>query len=93
MNIEQIKERHTAAGFYFFSPDTMRFFNSKVHNPTHTGAFGIVYFITSEQFDNDSVRLYTIRQFNPKTCEVDTYEEFQAYATLYQATKALKGIA
>lgn len=74
---------------FFFAPDTMRFFKSRVSDkvfPTY-GEFGTL-FITSERFDSTTPRMYSIRMAryedygsdNP-TFEILT-EEFQAYASL-----------
>lgn len=53
----QIIEANRDAGQFFFSPDTMRFFKSKVQPVVVAGRL----FITSEQFDDDSPRQYKVR--------------------------------
>lgn len=58
--MSEIKAANRAAGYFFFSPDTMRFFNSRVE----TGVIGGRYFITSEQYDENSPREYTARRAN-----------------------------
>lgn len=77
---------------HFFSPDSMRFFNSRVL-PTiyHKENSDIVAFITSEKFDWKTPRYYTIRLFDPANkSQIDNLGEFQAYKTRYHAVKALK---
>src|SRR5438105_11533059 len=59
--IKQIKKANKEAGYYFFSPDTRRFFNSRIL-PT---VYGGRYFITSERFDSNSPRYYTLREVEP----------------------------
>lgn len=57
--IEDIQELNETAGYYFFSPDTMRFFESKVESDLSD--FG--YFITSEKkCFQDYTRVYKVRQ-------------------------------
>lgn len=54
--IEQIKEANKKLGQYFFSPDTMRFFKSKVYDPVISNMF-----ITSEVYGSNP-RHYRIRK-------------------------------
>jgi hypothetical protein len=65
-DIDAIREADHRAGRYFFSPDTMRFFNSRILPTIYQGPGG-VYFITSEKFTGSSgvsaPRKYTVRQF------------------------------
>ncbi|MCR5888332.1 hypothetical protein LRS06_11270 [Hymenobacter sp. J193] len=79
-----IKAANHNHGGYFFSPDSMRFFHSRVSEKVHQGPGGI-YFVTSEQFDDCSPRLYTVRRFNPTSRGIDTAGEFQAHTTSRQA--------
>lgn len=83
-NIRQIEYANTSAGQYFFSPSTMRFFRSKVASRTVINGR---YFITSEQFDDDSPRLYTIRRANDDGT-ISTIGEFQQYETVTAAKAA-----
>lgn len=79
-----IKAANRNHGGYFFSPDSMRFFNSRVSEKVHQGPGGI-YFVTSEQFDARSTRLYTVRRFDPSGKGIDTVGEFQQHSTSRQA--------
>lgn len=79
-----IKAANRNHGGYFFSPDSMRFFRSRVSEKVHQGPGGI-YFVTSEQFDDRSPRLYTVRCFDPTSRGIDTAGGFQAHATSRQA--------
>lgn len=91
--IDDIRLANRNAGFYFFSPDTMRFFRSRVGGTVYQGNGGI-YFVTSEQFDYNSERLYTVRRFNPDTRGIETASEFNTmsrYAANVLAKELAKG--
>ncbi len=64
MNIEEIKKNNIEAGRFFFSPETMRFFGSRVHPAVYEGPGGI-YFVTSEQPPHGP-RTYTVHQALPE---------------------------
>ena len=77
--IAAIREADHRAGRYFFSADTMKFFNSRVLPTVYEGPGG-VYFITSEKFrGSDGVsapRKYTIRRFTPDPVNIRTVAGF-----------------
>jgi len=83
-SISEIKQTNRENGYYFFSKDTVKFFNSK----THRGVYGGRYFITSEQFVSlrgvSHDRKYTIRKAH-KDGAIDTVDTFQQFKTLQQA--------
>lgn len=81
--IDEVKAANEAAGHNWFSKDTMRFFNSRVCG----GLVGGRYFVTSEKYDYDSPRLYTVREVNADGT-VDTVGEFQGYDTADKAKRA-----
>ena len=87
--IEDVKRINKEKDRHFFDRDTMRFFRSKVERDALR--FGQLiddkYFITSEQFDSDSPRLYSVRRFNPKEGSINTIGEFQEFKTKGQAKK------
>lgn len=64
-------------GSYFFDPDTMRFWNSKVV----AGMFPNNTFVTSEDNFDSSKILYTARLYDWRTHNVTTIGEFQAFTT------------
>lgn len=84
-SIQEIKQANKEAGQFFFSPDTMKFFASKIINQVWDGPNG-VFFITSEKngFD-DPERVYTIRKFEPETANIRTVGD--KFTTLNQAKK------
>jgi hypothetical protein len=96
MTLDDIKSQNAAAGLHFFEPATMRFFNSRTLSRVFDGPGGI-YFVTSEKRTGfncpDGKRLYTVRCFNPKTGDVKTRGEFQAYKTSKQALQRARECA
>jgi len=70
ITLAEIRAANKAAGFYFFEPATLRFFDSRILRAVYQGPGG-VYFITSEQFHGSggytAPRKHTVRKFNPET--------------------------
>jgi hypothetical protein len=89
LSVTQIKRHNEDIGHHFFSPDTLRFFKSKVYEDLHLGQ----YFITSEMnnYATNGQREYTIRRANG-TGGIDTVGEFGQYSSLKSARNALKKI-
>lgn len=83
-SVSEIKLANRRAGQHFFDADTMRFFRSRVGDKVYGGR----YFITSEQFDDEAPRLYTIREAMPNG-HIEDASEFQAYRTRAQAQAAI----
>ena len=86
--MEDIKRINKEKGYYFFEPDTMRFFKSRVGDLVFQGNGG-VFFTTSERFDYDTPRYYTVREFNPETGSVNTIGDFNELS-YYQARSRAK---
>jgi hypothetical protein len=84
--VEDLKRVNAELGEYYFSPDTMRFFRSRVAEGINHTLDGIV-FITSEQFDDNSPRLYTIRIMNEEGYVHELACEFQQFKSLREARK------
>ncbi len=76
-SIAELKEANRAAGGHFFDRDTMRFFNSKILPNLYTGPGG-VFFVTSEA-QTEATRAYSVRTFNPKTANVNSFGEFNKW--------------
>lgn len=70
-----------AHGDYFFSKDTVKFWNSKVC----AGMFPNNTFVTSEDNFDRSKTLYTARIYDWRTHSVETIGEFQAFVNLEDA--------
>lgn len=84
-NIKEVKQANKEIGRHFFSRDTMNFFGSKIESELIGGKF----FVTSEDNFNRTQRLFTIRVVNDQG-EVDTFGEFQEFATLAEAMNAIE---
>jgi hypothetical protein len=89
-DLAAIKAANEAAGKNWFSPDTMRFFHSRVSSkiwPVTDGA----YFVTSET-DGESPRRYTVR-FIDSDGSVSTIGDFRGHATMAEAQMHARGAA
>ena len=78
-NAADIRRTADELGSPFFSPQTMRYFNSRLLNTflplNNDGTRGL--FITSDRFDRDTPREYRVRLYHFDTSfEVDTLECF-----------------
>ena len=93
--IRDIKRMNKNSGLHWFSPDTMRFFRSRVGDKVYQGNGG-VYFISSEQFvgsdGRSGERMYTVRKFDPVTASIDTVGDFNKL-TYQQARYAASKLA
>lgn len=93
LTIAEIKRRNHEAGKYFFSPDTMGFFASRVFPQVYDCRDGSAYFVTSEKrgFD-DHNRSFTVRVFSPSG-EVSTARQFNEFKSKPAALDAAKQAA
>jgi hypothetical protein len=95
VNIEDIKRANSEAGYHWFSPETLRFFDSRIGETVYgvwngSGSDrkpGGQYFITSERQGHEYPRLYSVRRYNPETHGVDTIGNFGEYRTSQGAAK------
>jgi len=93
VNMADVKRANKAAGGCWFSPSTMRFFGTRIETELITRGVSIrQVFVTSEQFDDDSPRMYTIREALP-TGSIDTVGEFQQYSSLSDARAAVRQLS
>lgn len=84
--VDEIKQDSLAIGHYWFEPDTMKFFSSRVGRTVYFGK----YFISSERRGfTDHRRAYTIRTINQQGF-IDTVGEFLAYQSADQAVSDLR---
>ena len=81
-----VKRINRDNGKYFFEKGALKFFNSRIGNTL----YGNKYFVTSEQYNENFPRLYTIRMFDVNTGSVDTVGEFQEFTTGQQAISHIK---
>lgn len=86
-DIEYANERR--ANHYFFAPDSMRFFSSRILH----GVYGGRYFVTSERCDwGPYPRLFTVREALPSG-KVEMVGEFQEFSTARAAKRYAESIA
>ena len=83
-SIEDIKLANKNRGYHFFDASTMRFFHSRIGNAVYGGRF----FITSEQQEYNTPRLYTIRECS-ESGDINTVGTFQEYESSIQAKRAI----
>jgi len=80
-------------GQFFFSPDTIKFFNSKILGGSLKGKNKNL-FITSEKrpsFKGETTfRKFSIRKVNKTTGSIETVGEFQQFGTQNQANNFIK---
>lgn len=82
--IEDIKLLNKQAGQYFFSENTMRFFNSKIESPLIYNRF----FITSERREKNLPKMFTVREALPNG-HILSFSEFLAFSSKEKAMKFL----
>lgn len=83
--MEDVKRNNKEAGRHWFSPDTMRFFLSKIESELIGGK----YFVTSEWDGTTNPRLYSVRKYHPDSHIIDTVGEFQGFKTRQDALYAI----
>lgn len=86
--VSEVERAMDQQGSFWFCPTSMRFFSTRLGQDVYGGR----YFITSEQFDYNSPRLYTIREvvLEDGKLFINTVGEFQGYRTRAQAVSAVK---
>ncbi len=93
--LDQIKRANAEAGNHWFSPDTLRFFGSRVHATTYgPDSRGRVYFVSSEYTGFErSARGYTVRVFEPRDGSVSSCSDFNDFGTRSAAHAAARRAA
>ena len=92
-NITEVRHIEAQAKGSFFSAGAKRFFRSRILPTVYQGPGGM-FFLTSEQFDDNSPRLYTVRQYflEWERREVKTVGDFNTM-TKAQAIREAKRLA
>ena len=83
-SVSQIKSTNASNGRHFFSRNSMRFFNSRVHDTLYSGCV----FVTSERnnmpYSRPQPRVYTVR-IAMEDGAIETYGNLGDYTTRSQA--------
>lgn len=91
--INDIQTAMRANGSHWWDPDTMRFFGTRVSDAVLQGPGGI-YFVSSEYTGFDRTgRGYTVRKFNPDTCDIDREGDLGQFASRSGALNAARKFA
>ena len=104
-SIDDLKRVAALMGNHFFSPNTMRFFNSRISSRLYPVSVREGYFVTSERQDmpysDPEPRQYTVRHYSITEGDngyarftIDTVDEFYALpdsASAHRAAKSLTG--
>jgi len=85
LTMADVKRNNKTSGQSWFSPEAMRFFRTKIES----GLLKQKYFVTSEQFEDDFSRLFTIRVYDSKTHQIHTVGDFQGYKTKDEAMEGV----
>lgn len=84
MKLHDINDVKLAAKYgesrFWFSPETMRFFASRVGHKAWTDGEGGAYFVTSERAWGEGPRLYSVRYRTPEG-RISTVGTFQGFAS------------
>ena len=83
--LENLRNAHSG---HWFCPGAMRFFNSRLGSEVLPVPDGWL-FTSSERFDQNCARMYTIRKVD-QFGDVDTVGEFQAFSSSAAARRAMR---
>ncbi len=87
-------QAHYQGHGHWFDAGTMRFFNSAIEPVAYRTDDGTkAYFVSSEQYDFESPRRYSVRVYDFETHDIDTVGEFQQFATKDEATTIAQSLA
>lgn len=87
--ISAVKKANKEIGNCFFSPETMAFFDSRIETEMFYGRF----FVTSEKYNYETPRLFTIREVKENGAVNTVGRNFQEYTTLLDAVAGIGFIA
>lgn len=87
-SIAEIKRKNEAINNYFFEKDALLFFDCIIEPEVYQTEKGTM-FITSEQYDQNTPRLYTVRRATEEGI-IETYSVFQQFNSKAQAVEYIK---
>ena len=85
-SMQQVREANEATGQHWFSPSTIRWFNSRIGRTLYGGR----YFISSEQPPRGE-RMWSVREAMPDGT-IETCLAFQEFPTRQAAIRAAKSL-
>jgi hypothetical protein len=85
--LAHFKAVNAETGRHFFERGAMKFFKSRIESGLIAGR----YFITSEQFDENSQRKFSVRRAE-EDGSVKTVPEFQAFSSIEDARDYIKTV-
>ena len=90
LTMADVKRRNKEAGYFFFSPGTMKFFACRIESELIRGK----YFITSEKAGFETAkRGYNVRVFDSETGAVANAGQFNGFKTKEEAKEYIKELA
>lgn len=87
--ISDVKRLNKSAGLYWFEPDTLRFFRSRVASHAYKSTDGAKAYLVSSEQGPDMPRRYSVRVCDLATGRIDTVGEFQSYKNHQKASRAV----
>jgi hypothetical protein len=91
--VNAIQEAMRARGSHWWDPDTMRMFGTKALPTVYQGPGGVFFVTHDNQYRRELPKRYTVRKFNPDTCDIDTHGELCEYKTAEAAKRAARKAA
>ena len=86
MDMREAVRTYNMSGGYFFTPDTMKFWDSRIESELINNE----YFVTSEPDMYGKNRKYTVRHFTGNYTGIETIGEFRQYGSAGMAMAAIK---
>ncbi len=94
VGIQDVKRQYsylTDGEGLWFSVGTMRFFRTRLSSTAYK-TNDAYYFISSEQFNSEALRLYSLRKLDKLTGSIDTVGDFQQFKSIRAAKQYLLNI-
>lgn len=83
--IQKIADANCRAGFKWFAPASMDFFQSEIYEPGYITNDGSSAFFVSSEKQDGSDRGFTIRKCDMQTGRICSYSHFMQYGTEREA--------
>lgn len=86
LTVADVRYKMNQGGSYWWSKESMRFFNTRVESTLMQGD----YFITSELSPYGHKRMYSVRHYDRANNDIDTVGDFYSYHSREQAKDCVK---